>query len=212
MFIRAGLYPTSQEIHVKQGAGSYFHITSFNGRVIQFRVLRFIIFRIIGKIYQHSKRFWWNVDHFNAIMTTNSRISTIQAKWSIIDPVASLPLRNNTHTVASVHNTKSHYELRDLRGKSGLFLDIGPDLDQVPKSGPFCSHCITVHIYSMLYLHHKIQMIVFIVDECIAWISQMRGRALWWLLCNSTSSASILNATHQGKHQNQFSVKVYFAF
>ena len=36
MFIRAGLYPTSQEIHVKQGAGSYFHITSFNGRVIQF--------------------------------------------------------------------------------------------------------------------------------------------------------------------------------
>ena len=57
MFIRAGLYPTSQEIHVKQGAGSYFHITSFNGRVIQFRVLRFIIFRIIGKIYQHSKRF-----------------------------------------------------------------------------------------------------------------------------------------------------------
>ena len=57
MFIRAGLYPTSQEIHVKQGAGSYFHITSFNGRVIQFRVPRFIIFRIIGKIYQHSKRF-----------------------------------------------------------------------------------------------------------------------------------------------------------
>ena len=26
MFIRAGLYPTSQEIHVKQGAGSYFHL------------------------------------------------------------------------------------------------------------------------------------------------------------------------------------------
>ena len=77
MFIRAGLYPTSQEIHVKQGAGSYFHITSFNGRVIQFRVLRFIIFRIIGKIYQHSKRFWWNIDHFNAISTTNSRIMSL---------------------------------------------------------------------------------------------------------------------------------------
>ena len=29
MFIWAGLYPTSQGIHVKQGAGSYFHITSF---------------------------------------------------------------------------------------------------------------------------------------------------------------------------------------
>ena len=57
MFIRAGLYPTSQEIHVKQGAGSYFHITSFNGRVIQFQALRFIIFRLTGKIYQHSKRF-----------------------------------------------------------------------------------------------------------------------------------------------------------
>ena len=53
----ASLNPTSQEIHVKQGAGSYFQITLFNGRVIQFRVLRFIIFRIIGKIYQHSKRF-----------------------------------------------------------------------------------------------------------------------------------------------------------
>ena len=36
MFIRAGLYPTSQEIHVKQGAGTYFHITSFNVRVIHF--------------------------------------------------------------------------------------------------------------------------------------------------------------------------------
>ena len=28
--------PTSQEIHVKQGAGRYFHISSFNGRVIHF--------------------------------------------------------------------------------------------------------------------------------------------------------------------------------
>ena len=36
MFIRAGLYPTSQEIHIKQGAGTYLHITSFNGRVIHF--------------------------------------------------------------------------------------------------------------------------------------------------------------------------------
>ena len=36
--------PTSQEIHVKQGAGRYFHISSFNGRVIHFQVLRFIIF------------------------------------------------------------------------------------------------------------------------------------------------------------------------
>ena len=35
-FIRAGLYPTSQEIHVKQGAGTYFNITVFNGRVIHF--------------------------------------------------------------------------------------------------------------------------------------------------------------------------------
>ena len=57
IFIRAGLYPTSQEIHIKQGAGTYLHITSFNGRVIQFRVLRFIIFRIIGKIYQHLRDF-----------------------------------------------------------------------------------------------------------------------------------------------------------
>ena len=69
--------PTSQEIHVKQGAGRYFHISSFNGRVIHFQVLRFIIFQIIGKIYHHSERFWWNIDHFNAISTTNSRISTI---------------------------------------------------------------------------------------------------------------------------------------
>ena len=73
MFIRAGLYPTSQEI---QGAGRYFHMTSFNGRV-HFEVLRFVIFQIIGKIYHHSERFWWNIDHFNAISTTNSRISTI---------------------------------------------------------------------------------------------------------------------------------------
>ena len=49
--------PTSQEIHVKQGAGRYFHISSFNGRVIHFQVLRFIIFQIIGKIYHHSERF-----------------------------------------------------------------------------------------------------------------------------------------------------------
>ena len=54
MFIRAGLYPTSQEI---QGAGRYFHMTSFNGRV-HFEVLRFVIFQIIGKIYQHSEIFW----------------------------------------------------------------------------------------------------------------------------------------------------------
>ena len=56
-FFRAGLYPISQEIYVKQGAGSYFHINSFNGSVIKFQVLRFIIFRIIEKIYQQSKRF-----------------------------------------------------------------------------------------------------------------------------------------------------------
>ena len=36
MLIRAGLYPTSQDINVKQGAGTYFRITSFNGRVIHF--------------------------------------------------------------------------------------------------------------------------------------------------------------------------------
>ena len=53
MFIRAGLYPTSQEI---QGAGRYFHMTSFNGRV-HFEVLRFVIFQIIGKIYHDSERF-----------------------------------------------------------------------------------------------------------------------------------------------------------
>ena len=53
MFIRAGLYPTSQEI---QGAGRYFHMTSFNGRV-HFEVLRFVIFQIIGKIYHHFERF-----------------------------------------------------------------------------------------------------------------------------------------------------------
>ena len=73
MFIRAGLYPTSQEI---QGAGRYFHMTSFNGRV-HFEVLRFVIFQIIGKIYHHSEIFWWYIDHFNAISTKNSRISTI---------------------------------------------------------------------------------------------------------------------------------------
>ena len=55
--IMAGLYPTSQEIYVKQGASRYFHITSFSGRVIHFQVLRFIIFQIIGKIYHHSERF-----------------------------------------------------------------------------------------------------------------------------------------------------------
>ena len=81
MFIRAGLYPTSQEI---QGAGRYFHMTSFNGRV-HFEVLRFVIFQIIGKIYHHSEIFWWYIDHFNAISTKNSRISTISAKWSIMD-------------------------------------------------------------------------------------------------------------------------------
>ena len=43
--IMAGLYPTSQEICVKQGASRYFHITSFSGRVIHFQVLRFIIFK-----------------------------------------------------------------------------------------------------------------------------------------------------------------------
>ena len=32
MFIMAGLYPTSQVIHVKQIAGGYFHANSFNGR------------------------------------------------------------------------------------------------------------------------------------------------------------------------------------
>ena len=42
-------YPTPQENSAKQGAGRYFHITSFNGRVIHFQVLRFIIFQIIGK-------------------------------------------------------------------------------------------------------------------------------------------------------------------
>ena len=73
MFIRAGLYPTSQEI---QGAGRYFHMTSFNGRV-HFEVLRFVIFQIIGKIYHHFEIFWWYIDHFNAISTKNSRISTI---------------------------------------------------------------------------------------------------------------------------------------
>ena len=57
LFIRAGLYPNSQKIHVKQGAGRYFHNTSFNGRLIHFQVLRFIIFQIIGKIYHHSERF-----------------------------------------------------------------------------------------------------------------------------------------------------------
>ena len=36
LFIRAGLYPNSQKIHVKQGAGRYFHITSFDDRVIHF--------------------------------------------------------------------------------------------------------------------------------------------------------------------------------
>ena len=55
----------------------YFHISSSNGRVLHFEVLRFIIFQIIGKIYHHSERYWWNIDHFNAISTTNSRISTI---------------------------------------------------------------------------------------------------------------------------------------
>ena len=55
MIIRAGLYPTSQEIHVKQGAGRYFHITSFN--VIHFQVLKFIIFQINGQIYHHYERF-----------------------------------------------------------------------------------------------------------------------------------------------------------
>ena len=29
--------------------------------------------------------FWWNIDHFDVILTTNFRISTISAKWSIID-------------------------------------------------------------------------------------------------------------------------------
>ena len=53
MFIRAGLYPTSQEI---QGAGRYFHMTSFNG--VHFEVLRFVIFQIIGKIYHHFEIFW----------------------------------------------------------------------------------------------------------------------------------------------------------
>ena len=51
---RAGLYPTSQEI---QGAGRYFHMTSFNGRV-HFEVLRLVIFQIIGKIYHHFEIFW----------------------------------------------------------------------------------------------------------------------------------------------------------
>ena len=49
--------PTSQEIHVKQGAGRYFHISSFNGRVIHFQVLRFIIFQIVGNIYHHTEIF-----------------------------------------------------------------------------------------------------------------------------------------------------------
>ena len=41
--------PTSQEIHVKQGAGRHFHISSFNGRVTHLQVLKFITFQIIGK-------------------------------------------------------------------------------------------------------------------------------------------------------------------
>ena len=63
MFIRAGLYPTSQEIHVKQGAGRYFHITSFNGRVIHWDL------SYLGKIYHHSeilikyRPFQCNSDH-----------------------------------------------------------------------------------------------------------------------------------------------------
>ena len=37
------LYPISQQIHVKQDAGGYFYISSFNGRVIHFQVLRYFI-------------------------------------------------------------------------------------------------------------------------------------------------------------------------
>ena len=44
MLIMAGLlYSISQEMHFKQNAGGNFHISSFNGRVMHFQVLRYII-------------------------------------------------------------------------------------------------------------------------------------------------------------------------
>ena len=41
---RTVIYPISKDIHVKQDAGGYFHISSFNGTVIHFQVMIYIIF------------------------------------------------------------------------------------------------------------------------------------------------------------------------
>ena len=49
------------------------------------------------------------------------------------------------HTSVSVHNSKSHLFTSGLERQigpfSGLFLDIGPDRNQVPKSGLEGKHC-----------------------------------------------------------------------
>ena len=53
-------------------------------------------------------------------------------------------------TIPPVHNSKLHLwtsgRERQIGPFSGLFLDIGPDRDQVPKSGFDRSHCLCGHL------------------------------------------------------------------
>ena len=79
MFIRAGLCPTSKEIHVKQGAGGYFHISSFNGRIIHFQGKSITILRDfveISTLFFYFTCISWEVGYSPALIN----ISTFVAK------------------------------------------------------------------------------------------------------------------------------------
>ena len=105
MFIRAGLYPTSQEIHIKQGAGTYLHITSFNGRVIHF----------LNPEIHHISNNRENLSPFWEILMKYRPFNcNIDHKFKNIDRLSKMvdyrPMVVNIDPVAALNSPKPHLE------------------------------------------------------------------------------------------------------
>ena len=70
------LYNTlSQEMHVQQNSGGYFHISSFNSRVTHFQILRYFIYGENGENEDFCVQLQQNEDHFSSLVLMRTKSS-----------------------------------------------------------------------------------------------------------------------------------------
>ena len=66
----------SQEMHVQQNSGGYFHISSFNSRVTHFQILRYSIYGENGENEDFCVWKWrLNEDHFSSLVLIRTKSS-----------------------------------------------------------------------------------------------------------------------------------------